>query len=235
MATKTVELDGIGTVNLYKRKGARNIRLSVTSTGKIRVTMPSWIPYSAGISFAKQRQDWLKAQAKPRQLLTNGMAIGKQHRLVFRREVGRQTVTARLRADKAITIKLPVSMDEADEKSQAAASKACIRALKREAEDALPGRLRQLAGEHGFDYRSVEVKHLKSRWGSCTHQQEIVLNCFLMQLPWHLIDYVLIHELVHTKILAHGPRFWAEIAKHVPNLPAVRKEMRAHQPTILGV
>lgn len=233
MATKQVDLDGIGAVNLYKRKGARNIRLSVTSAGKIRVTMPSWVPYSAGITFAKQREDWLRSQARPKLLLTNGMAIGKSHRLIFSREIGRKPVMARLLTGGLITVKLPANMDETDDEAQAAARRACIRALKREAEDVLPARLRGLAAKHGFEYRSVEVKHLKSRWGSCTHKQEIVLNCFLMQLPWHLIDYVLLHELVHTKILAHGPRFWAEMANHVADLSAIRKEMRAHQPTIL--
>jgi predicted metal-dependent hydrolase len=235
MATKTVELDGIGTVYLYKRRSSRHIRLSVTGAGKVRVTMPTWVPFSAGLAFAKQKTDWLQSQAKPAIVLRQGAAIGKRHRLLFLQKSGQKTVTTRITNDGVISIKLPGGMLSEDDKAQAAAIKACIRALKREAEEQLPGRLRQLATEHGFNFRSVEVKQLKSRWGSCNHRQEIILNCFLMQLPWHLIDYVLLHELVHTRIMQHGPKFWAEMDKHVPRLAEVRKQMRLHRPNVIDV
>jgi predicted metal-dependent hydrolase len=115
---------------------------------------------------------------------------------------------------------------------QTIAQKACVRALRREAEDELPGRTRQIANQHGFKFRSLQIKQLKGRWGSCTHRQEIVLNCYLMQLPWELIDYVILHELVHTKIMAHGPKFWAEMAQYIDDLPRIRKLMREHRPTV---
>lgn len=232
MAIKQVKLPEVGPITLYKRKGSRTIRLSVTSTGQIRVSMPTWVPYSAGITFAKQKREWLLGQKRPPILLKHGMRIGQKHRLLFGSDPSRQRVATRLMKDGAIIIKMPYGHQAEDELVQAAALKACIRALKSESEAVLPGRLRALAAEHGFDFRSVSVKQLKSRWGSCNHRQEIVLNCYLMQLPWHLIDYVLLHELMHTQIMEHGPRFWASLEKYVPNLARVRKEMRAHQPTI---
>jgi len=48
----------------------------------------------------------------------------------------------------------------------------------------LPQRLQAFATQTGFSYRSVSVKQLKSRWGSCNTEKEITLNLFLMQLPW---------------------------------------------------
>ena len=232
MASKTVEVEGLGILNLYKRKGARHIRLSVAANGQVRVTMPHWVPYSAGVSFAKQKADWLRDNIKPQQLLAHGDAIGKGHRLFFITEEGRSTVASRLERDGSITIKLPPNVAYSDEKAQRPALTACVRALKREAEDKLPARLKNLAVEHGFKYRSIEIKRLRGRWGSCNHRQEIVLNCFLMQLPWELIDYVLLHELVHTKVMAHGPRFWGEMARYVDDLPAVRELMREHRPAV---
>src|SRR5690606_36436720 len=105
----------------------------------------------------------------------------------------------------------PAGTDPAHPRVQKAAQAAAIRALRKEAETLLPQRLRTLAEQTGFTYNSVAVKQPKSRWGSCSHQKHITLNLFLMQLPWRLIDYVLLHELTHTKVMRHGPPFWAEL------------------------
>lgn len=230
MAVKQVELTGVGTIHLYKRRGARHIRLTVTSTGKIRVTMPNWVPYAAGVEFAKQKSDWLSTQARPQSKLRTGLRIGRLHVLSF--EAG-ERLSSRLQGKKII-IRVPSALSPESDEVQKIAWRACVRALRKEAEDELPGRIRRLAAKHGFDFRSVEVKQLKSRWGSCNHRKEIVLNCYLMQLPDHLIDYVLIHELVHTRILAHGPRFWSEMERHIPSLAVVRKEIRNHRPILSG-
>jgi len=235
MAFKETEIAGLGTIKLYKRRGVRHIRLSVGHNG-VRVTLPYWLPYQAGIDFVKQKQGWISAHLKPRSLLKEGQQIGKAHRLEFVQGPAGGRVSGRLQPNR-IVVNVPTDLSVSSDKVQTAATKAAVRALKREAETLLPRRLRDLAQQHDFSFRSVEVKQLKSRWGSCNHRQEIVLNCYLMQLPWQLIDYVLFHELVHTRILAHGPRFWREMEPLVSNLTAIRKEMRKHQPNfneILG-
>lgn len=230
MASKTVELQGIGPITLYKRKGARHIRLSIGANGKVRVSLPFWAPYTAGIAFAQQKSDWLRQQAKPKTVLLHGTPIGKSHTITFEHS-DQLRVTTRV-TQEVIKVKVPLRINMSDDAVQTAAQRACVRALKQEAETLLPSRLRQLADTHGFDFRSVEVKRLKSRWGSCNSQHEIVLNCFLMQLPWHLIDYVLLHELVHTRIMAHGPRFWSCLSQYTTHLAATRKEIRSYQPVL---
>jgi len=78
----------------------------------------------------------------------------------------------------------------------------------------------------------VRIKRLSSRWGSCDSHQNIVLNLYLMQLPWECIDYVLLHELTHTQILRHGAPFWDAMGKLLPNLAAIRKQMRGYHPVL---
>src|SRR5205814_2081858 len=115
---------------------------------------------------------------------------------------------------------------------QSAALKASVRALRKEAEALLPQRLATLADQTGLSYRNVSVKQLKSRWGSCSSAKDITLNLFLMQLPWHLIDYVLLHELVHTKVMRHGEPFWRELERHVSQPKQLRHEIGTYQPTL---
>jgi predicted metal-dependent hydrolase len=71
----------------------------------------------------------------------------------------------------------------------------------------LPARLRELSMEHGFQYNRVFIRNNRSRWGSCSAGNNINLNLHLMRLPDELIDYVLMHELVHTRHNFFGPRW----------------------------
>ena len=230
MSTKRVEVEGLGQVTLYKRRGARHVRLSVAAGNQVRVTIPIWAPYKVGMDFLRTKLDWVQSQLKPMHLLHDGQQIGKAHRLKFVASTGK-IVTTRV-YNTEIMIGLPKGMAFDSLAAQDKAHKACVRALKGQAAKLLPQRLETLAKQHGFTYRSVTIKQLKGRWGSCSQHQDIVLNCFLMKLPWELIDYVIVHELVHTRIMAHGPVFWAEMAKYVPKLTAIRKLIRTYQPTL---
>ncbi|MGZ6005017.1 MAG: M48 family metallopeptidase, partial [Candidatus Saccharimonadales bacterium] len=115
---------------------------------------------------------------------------------------------------------------------QAKALIGCERALRQEAETLLPQRLKQLADKHDYSYTGVDIKKLKSRWGSCNQHHHISLNLYLMMLPWALIDYVLLHELNHTKHLNHSPSFWTEIETKMPHAKQLRKQLRAFQPSL---
>ncbi|HET8992036.1 MAG TPA: M48 family metallopeptidase, partial [Candidatus Saccharimonadales bacterium] len=71
--------------------------------------------------------------------------------------------------------------------------------------------------------------------GSCDQSKNITLNLYLMQLPWHLIDYVLLHELTHTVVFKHGPDFWAEMDKYLPDSKSLRSEMKDYKTTVSGM
>ena len=76
-------------------------------------------------------------------------------------------------------------------------------------------RLETLAQRHGFTYNKVFVRNQKTRWGSCSGADNINLNVNLIRLPRELMDYVILHELVHTRHRHHGPDFWRELGRHV--------------------
>ncbi|HEX8763137.1 MAG TPA: SprT family zinc-dependent metalloprotease [Candidatus Saccharimonadales bacterium] len=233
MATKQVRIPDIGTVTLYKRRGNRSLRLSIGPAGDVRVSLPYWLPYKAGEQFALSKAPWI-AENRPKThgtTLLHGHAIGKAHRIYFEQQAQATKVAARVAANE-IRITFPAIYSHEDYDVQEAARSASIRALKKEAEALLPQRLQALAAQTGFSYSSVSVKQLKSRWGSCNSQQEITLNLFLMQLPWHLIDYVLMHELTHTKVMRHGAPFWREMERHVPGAKQLRSQMGNYQPIL---
>jgi predicted metal-dependent hydrolase len=235
MAVKKVEMPQIGAVSLYKRKGARSIRLSVTSNGSVRVTLPYWLPFEAGAKFASSKQAWILSQLENHEIhkLSNGMSIGKSHHLYFIKSLVNSKVSSRVDLTE-IRITHPDSLPSTHQLVQQSAETACVRALRNQAESLLPQRLRALSNIHDLPYRSSNVKHLKGRWGSCDVNKNITLNLFLMQLPWHLIDYVLVHELIHTIVLHHGTDFWREFEKRLPNAKRLRREIGNYRPVVEG-
>jgi predicted metal-dependent hydrolase len=86
---------------------------------------------------------------------------------------------------------------------------------KTEAKRKIIGRLNQVARQYGFTYKKVSVRNQRTRWGSCSGKGNISLNMKLVALPTDLFDYVLLHELVHTRIHNHSQRFWQELDKYV--------------------
>jgi predicted metal-dependent hydrolase len=230
MAFKQFTLSNGIPVTVYKRRGSRSLRLSVTPAGQVRVSIPSWTPYAAGLKFAESKQRWIDSQQHPVGQLASGQPIGKAHHLRFVQTPG-GAVSSRVKATEVI-ISHPAALAISSPYVQTAAEAASVRALRQQAEALLPQRLAKLAAMHGFQYRSVAVKRLKSRWGSCDAQGQIILNLFLMQLPWSCIDYVLLHELTHTRVLRHGPDFWKVMRLLLPDVAESRKELRAYQPIL---
>lgn len=232
MAVKIIELAGVGSVTLVKRTQSRSLRLSVTSTG-VRVSMPRWTPFSAGQAFAASHTDWIQRelakQAVP--LLESGQRIGKLHYLRFEQVLSGQSIASRVTATEVI-VRVQHGETSNDPQVQKRARSAAIRALKRECERLLPPRLQTLATKHDKSYRSVGVKQLKRRWGSCDSQRNIVLNLFLMELPWDYIDYVLLHELAHTVEMNHGTAFWRTLTAMQPRARDLARQLRKHQPTL---
>lgn len=218
---------------LAKRRGSTHLRLSITAKGVVRVGMPYWTPYAVGINFAKQRADWIQKHLSGHQNsdFKSGDRVGKSHRLRIIIDPNLAVAKSRINATEVI-VTTPFSASHAQ--TQAKIIQASGKALKKEAEVLLPQRLAVLARKHGYGYSDVKIRSLTSRWGSCSSKKVITLSYFLIQLPWNLIDYVLLHELVHTKQMNHGPAFWSEFEQIMPGAKTLRKQVNAHKPRVLA-
>ena len=103
------------------------------------------------------------------------------------------------------------------------------KALRHEAKRLLPDRLMTLAARHRFTCTGVRIMNSKTRWGSCSTRKSINLSLSLMLLPWHLVDYVLLHELCHTVEMNHSDRFWKLLNSVTDNKAlALRHELKGY-------
>ncbi|MBU2520893.1 MAG: M48 family metallopeptidase [Proteobacteria bacterium] len=103
----------------------------------------------------------------------------------------------------------------------------------KEARKFLTNRLNELSGKHGFDYNKVFVRNQRTRWGSCSVKNNINLNVNLVCLPEELIDYTILHELVHIRIKNHNKEFWDELDKLVVNAKKLDKKLNKYNVLLL--
>lgn len=102
-----------------------------------------------------------------------------------------------------------------------------LKDLRKKAKKYLPKRTQELAQLYGFKIGRIALRNQKTRFGSCSFVNNINLNIKLMQYDNDIIDYVIIHELCHTKIKNHSKKFWAEVEKYCPNYKELRKKLKS--------
>lgn len=229
MEKKILDKD-LGTILLRTSSRAIHYTLKI-SKGTITATMPPGGDEARMLAFIHEnRKKLLTALAKhpARPLLTD--------------ETEMQTATFRLhifRTDRdnfymkldngLLHIACPTQTDFADERVQKLLKDFLEQALRHEARRLLPSRLLNLASQHGFTCTGVKIFNSKTHWGSCTPRRSINLSLSLMLLPWHLIDYVLLHELCHTIEMNHSDRFWALMDKVTDGKASeLRKELKRY-------
>lgn len=101
------------------------------------------------------------------------------------------------------------------------------------AAEILVSRLNEIANQYGYKYNRVSFRNQKTRWGSCSSRNNISLNIKLTLLPDELCDYIILHELAHTKVKNHQKEFWAELLKCEPNARELDKRMRQYDLRLL--
>ncbi len=89
-------------------------------------------------------------------------------------------------------------------------------------------RVEWLAKKHGFEYSQLKFRVMKTRWGSCSAKNNINLNMLITYLPKYLQDYIILHELVHTRIKNHSHHFWNVLDGIVGDAKRMHQELRAN-------
>lgn len=115
---------------------------------------------------------------------------------------------------------------EKKQRLDALVDKSALTRIKKMARGHLKERLDYLSEKHGYEFGKMALSSAKMRWGSCGHENKINLNWKVMLAPPSVIDYLIIHELVHTKHRNHQRIFWSAVEAAHPSYKEDRKWLR---------
>lgn len=220
----------LGKVTVSRTRSARYVRLGITSGGDIKVSAPFFTPMYFIRAFVKKSRSELQGVIDQyRTVYASNMKIGKSHELVI--DYSAATTDVKYKKP-SVLVRIRDDDDILDDDIQAAIREKVVKALRSEAKAYLPRRLQHIADSKDFQYTKVRFSHAKGRWGSCSSDGTISLNIALMKLPFELIDYVLIHELAHTKFLNHSASFWNLVEQFDPLYKTHRKALKNESPHI---
>ena len=212
----------------YSPKAARcTLRVKEEKT---ELVVPFFMPQCEAVSFLKASLPWLEKTLKKRWLLP-GMSGRKK---VIREYPDKLTFSALGKVCPVfytfldvpwVGVKVEKMFEEENRDfirvsgnvlDAQRAGEALEKFILRMAEKFLPERLHLLSAETGFPYKKCSIRLQSTRWGSCSSSGTVSLNAMLLFVPPECVDYVLIHELCHTKHMDHSVFFWQEVAKYVP-------------------
>jgi len=94
---------------------------------------------------------------------------------------------------------------------------------RQQARQVIEGRVSLLAAGNGFHYEKIRISSARTRWGSCSAKGTLSFTWRLVMAPLPVIDYVVMHELVHLHEHNHSKSFWAKVAKL---MPGYKQQMR---------
>ncbi len=235
MSEKSFDHKEFGKINIVKSPRAVRISISMKPFEPLRLTLPFLAPYKRAEEFLVKKEKWIRKNLeKIRKLEDSYTLFTEETRFSTREhvlEISRspeQNAHVSLK-NKKILVQLPEQADVRNPAIQEMIRWGIQAAWRKEAKKYLPARLGELSRKHDLPYSRAFIKNNKTRWGSCSHRNNINLSLHLMRLPDHLVDYVLLHELVHTVHRNHSKRFWKDLEKLFPNARTTDRELKEYR------
>ena len=222
-----------GKVTIRRSQMATQVKIRVAPDGNLHASLPMYAPtflLKSLINNSREKIRKMMSQSKPEYIYENGMQIGKSHTLIIQpTNLDNFSIS---KHGQQIIVKLPNDISISDKTVSRKIRDTIISALKLEAKSYLPRRLSFLADKYDMKYTKIKFSHASGRWGSCSSRGTISLNIALMKLPFELIDYIIIHELAHTKQMNHSQDFWQLVAIGDPNYKIHRRTLKTLNPSI---
>lgn len=225
-----------GKINFRVSSKARRINVRILENGLL-ISLPQGCTTDEAMQFVNKAADKIMVKQKKlkKQTTSNIWLLTENHTLqtnsfdINFRIIRRNDIFFRFE-NRELTIDFPEHIDHRTDSAQKKCWKGISYFLRKEATRHLTVRTNELAREHGFAYADVKIQSSRTRWGSCSRYKNINLSLYLMLLPDHLIDYVILHELCHTRQMNHSEKFWHEMDKVTGNnSKTLRRELKSYR------
>lgn len=199
---------------------AKYIRVKLSNKGELSVVIPKGVAVHQAHEFIKSRSDWVekhlqnlptvKTEVRPDDLLLP--LLGEEWGINYREDTG-NIICENTHLHETNEFQLEISGNTQD----ISLIKEVIEIwCKHKAKPIFNRMLGDIAEEFGFHYKRLSIRAQKTRWGSCSSNKNINLNCKLLFFSPEIVRYVMIHELCHTIEMNHSSRFWSLVEECDP-------------------
>jgi len=211
---KEIYIEGIGNILIVKSNKAKQLSIRLKPFSPIKVTIPLQVDEKHAVDFILKKKVWIKraqlkmqsVEAQKKVYTENTHNIIPGYSLLFKPHNNNKVYITT--APQKIVVAHPINANLESKNIQEGIENAIVHTLRYESKKHLPVRTYELAQYHNFKINRVTIRNAKTRWGSCSANNNINLSLHLMRLPRHLSDYIILHELCHTVHKNHGKEFW---------------------------
>ncbi len=192
------------------RKEVKHARLRVSEDGKIRIIAPPSFSDEDITSLLNKKAKWIDKNVKyfeamsKIQLQRNQLLLfGNRYNYFYDTSFPQKVIINH--EHRTITAKRDLTDPEIQEKW-----------YRNIAKKYLTRRTEQLSKKLNFSYNKLYIREERNKWGNCSTEKNISLNWKLIKAPEFVIDYIIIHELLHTVVMNHTKKFWTLLKSYYP-------------------
>ena len=217
------------------RRSARRkktVAVTVDPAGEVLLIAPEHFPTNRIDAVVRQKAAWIVQRLRhmqshdppplPREFVSGEsvLYLGRHYRLKVHPHDPHETGDAKLRGG-WLHVHAPAGPGQTAEVREAVVSW-----LRRHATERLPERVEAWRPKAGVTMPRVVIADQQKRWGSCDQRGTVRLNWRIIQAPMRLVDYVVVHELVHLRYRDHGRDYWQAVGRIMPDYERRREDLR---------
>jgi len=204
-------------------KNVKHVGIRVSHDQQVRIVAPKWLPEQHLENILKKREDWiqkhlhrLRTRKQPvplaeDQIFFKGKIFHLELKVAFNRLIEIDEEHLIIRAGDLFL-----------EKNHQLAW------YRDEARKYFDCKVQDIALRNGFYYNKIFIRSQKTRWGSCSKRKNLSFNWKLIKAPLFVIDYLILHELVHTEFMNHSKQYWQKVHTLCPEYKIAAQWLKEH-------
>ncbi len=229
-ANRHAMLQGVTVSYRFERARRKSIGFTVGPEGLV-VRAPGWVPLREVDAAVQEKAAWIlaklqQARERPAHPVRPALAWTDGADLPYLGGTVRLCVLARGQTPALPEGVQPLTLSLPPDASAVQVREAAEAWFKKKARALFEARLQHFAPQLGVHYSRLSLSSARTRWGSARSDGHIRLNWRLIHLPLEQIDYVVVHELAHLRVMDHSPRFWDTVGEVMPDYRERRRQLR---------
>jgi len=197
---------------ILEHRDVKHARIRVSENLSVRIIVPMNFSSSDIAGLIKKKQNWIdknlnKFQKEPEKIKLHHNQIllfGNKYNYFYRSDLHNKVLINQEHK----TIQSKINLLESDIQ---------IKWYKRYSKKVILDRLTEINNAYQFKYQRVFIRDQRTKWGNCSKDKNLSFNWKLIKTPMFVIDYIILHELLHTRIMNHTQNYWTELRLLCPD------------------